>query len=131
MFLFLTAKKTAFSDSFGIFLAFLSLLGGSAIGFLISQVHWYRWQKNFGILSHTEYNQSFEQLFQKFDIDKEKWEDYLAMINGKNQEYEDWKRKFHTAVDYISHYEADKKILKLAERRWDIYHILSATKTAI
>lgn len=49
----------------------------------------------------------------------------------KNQEYEDRKRKFHTAVDYISHYEADKKILKLAERRWDIYHILSATKTAI
>lgn len=41
------------------------------------------------------------------------------------------KRQFHTAVDYVSHYEADKEILVIAERRWDMYHMLSATQIAL
>jgi len=34
---------------------------------------------------------------------------------------------FVTAVDYVGHSEVNEKLLTLAERRWDMYHILSST----
>ena len=124
-------QDTAFSSSIGIFLAVLSLFSGSAIGFLISQEHWHNWQKNFGILSHTEYEKSIQQFFKKFNIVDQEWKAYLKKIRLKNSKDDEWKRQLQTAIDYMSHYDADEKILKLSQRRWDMYHTLSATKTAL
>lgn len=126
-------ENPAFSDSFGAFLAFLTLFSGSAIGFLISQIHWFGWQKDFGIVSHEEYKESMKQFFKKFNIKSEKWTEkkFVEILESKNNDYDEWKRELHTAVDYVSHYKADKKILKMAERRWDIYHTLSTTQNAL
>lgn len=126
-------ENPTFSDSFGAFLAFLSLFSGSAIGFLISQVHWHGWQKDFGIISHEEYEGSMKQFFKKFQIKSEIWteKELIQRLRSKEKKYDEWKREIHTAVDYVSHYKADKKIQKMAERRWDIYHTLSATEDAL
>ena len=59
-------QNPAFSDFFGAFLAFLTLFSGSAIGFLISQIHWYGWQKGCGIISHKEYKESMKLFFDKY-----------------------------------------------------------------
>ncbi len=109
---------TAVSDIFGAFLAFLSLFSGAAIGFLISQLWWWRWQKKFGILGCTGYDESITAFCKKY-----------GLIKPENDEKK--KRVFLTAVDYVSHSKVDKDTLILAERRWDMYHILSSSIYAL
>ena len=103
------------SEILVVFLAFLSLFSGSAIGFLISQVWWFRWQCKGGILGVNEYKKSLNRFESKFGIKKPLESNEEEWIN------------FHTAVNYVVHSVDNEKILIMAERRWDLYHILSTT----
>jgi hypothetical protein len=118
-------EVTKFSDSFGAFLAFLTLFSGSAIGFLISQFWWLWWQHHFGILRVKQYKESLKAFLEKFEFREKDLDLYLKSLTAEE------KRQFHTAVDYVSHYKAEKETLVIAERRWDMYHMLSATKIAL
>lgn len=106
---------TGFATVFGAFLAFLSLLSGSAIGFLVSQVWWWRFQKDIGILGLEEFKKtSYRALSETFDLEESQIEGYP-------------KRKLVAVLDYVTHYDADKGVLGLSQRRWDMYHVLSST----
>lgn len=110
--LFVLLKSTEMTEIVGAFLAFFTLFSGSAIGFLISQVWWCIWEKRGGLLGDKYHRKSFETFEKKYDI-------------GFPSE-EAMKNEFHTAIDYATHL-VDKKILTVAKRRWDLFHILSAT----
>ena len=96
-------------------------------------MRWYNWQKDYGIVSHEVYNESLKKFFENFKITNNFWtkEKYVEILESKDGKYDDWKRELHTAVDYASHYEADEKILSMAERRWDMFHTLSATEISL
>ena len=96
-------------------------------------MRWYNWQKDYGIVSHEVYNESLKKFFENFKINNNFWtkEKYVEILESKDGKYDDWKRELHTAVDYASHYEADEKILSMAERRWDMFHTLSATEISL
>lgn len=106
-----------FESAFGAFLAFLSLLSGSAIGFLSSQFWWWKFQRNVGIFGGKEFERAFRAFAEKYKPEKTS----LAECN------KDEKRQLLAAFDYVSHLEIKEKLLILAERRWDMYHILSST----
>jgi|GEM_PF-6535676 len=99
---------------FGVFLGFLTLLSGGAIGFLISQVWWFRFQLGVGILRLEEFKGSEKAMLEVYKLKKPQC-DKAAQ------------RRYLTVMDYVVHACVDKKVLELAERRWDIYHVLAST----
>lgn len=105
---------TIYGLDFGAFLGFLSLLSGGAIGFLVSQIWWLRFQWKVSILGLKEYKKSVEVIFKVYGLEK-------PQCNKDKQ------RKYLTAIDYITHSRAEKNVLTLSERRWALYHILSST----
>lgn len=107
-------RTTQVSEVFGAFLAFLSLFSGSAIGFLISQVWWLRFQNKVGIFGLYEFEKSITAFSKKYGLEPPK-------CNKKAQ------REFITAMDYVTHVEVRENLLAMAERRWDVYHVLSST----
>jgi hypothetical protein len=108
-------EASGISDVFGAFLAFFSLFSGSAIGFLVSQVWWFMWQKKCGILGEEAYDTSIKAFCENYGLKNPK------SISDKND-----KREFITALDYVCHFCVDEKLVKVGERRWDIYHVLSS-----
>jgi len=102
-----------FESAFGAFLAFLSLLSGSAIGFLISQFWWWRFQRNVGIFGVKQFKEAIRVLCDKYEIAKPK-------NVGE-------KRRLLAVYDYVSHSEKREKVFILAQRRWDVYHVLKST----
>jgi len=106
--------RYGFDGTFGTFLAFLSLLSGSAIGFLVSQVWWFRFQWKVSILGIREYGKSVEAISEIYGLQKPKCD--------KTEQ-----RRFLAVIDYISYSCAEEKVLTLSERRWDMYHTLSST----
>lgn len=98
------------STAFGAFLAFLSLFSGSAIGFLISQLWWWRFQQN-----HKEYEVSKKPIEALIDTYK--------LMRAKNAEQ---KRAILAAYDYIIHSEKNVRLSNYIDRRWDMYHLLSS-----
>jgi len=108
-------RTTQVSEVFGAFLAFLSLFSGSAIGFLIYQVWWLRFQNKVGILGLEEFERSITAFSKKYGLEPPK-------CNKKAQ------REFITAIDYATHVEVRENLLAMAERRWDVYHVLSSTR---
>lgn len=104
-----------FSEVFGAFLAFLSLFSGSAIGFLICQAWWWWFQGHAGIWGISEFKEARDAFFKKY---------WLREPACKNT---DERRKFLSVFDYVTHSRVEKNVLTLAERRWDMYHILSST----
>lgn len=130
---------------FGTFLAFFSLLSGSAIGFLVTQIYWFLFQKKKGILGidkpklFGDYGPEFpgdygpEETFEEYRPEKivikvlcEKYdlnEDTLSDITNENEQ-----RKLVAVLDYISHSEGDNRRFTLMTRRWDMYHLLESTR---
>lgn len=106
-------KATEVSEIFAASLAFLALFSGSALGFLISQGWWWWFQYKVGIWNIVKFENAISAFFEKYDLEKPCDTDE--------------KRKFLSVLDYVAHSNADEKILALAERRWDMYHILSST----
>lgn len=100
---------TGFDPTFGAFVAFLTLLGGSPIGFLVSQLWWAIF-----IVIGADYwmaKKSTELLIKTCGL-------------TKRQCLQD-KRKVIVVFDYIIHYdqqENEKELFKYQVRRWDILH---------
>lgn len=106
-------EVTEVSEVFGASLAFLALFSGSALGFLISQAWWWWFQCKVGIWGIGKFKKAITAFFERYGLEKP--------CNT------DEKRKFLSVLDYVSHSCSDEKVLALAERRWDMYHILSST----
>jgi len=103
-------------DFFGAFLAFLSLFTGSAVGFLISQFWWLRFLRKpqGGVFKIGGF-----ELLKSFLIEE-------CMNYGLIQEKKE-QAPMEAILDYIRHRETKEEISKYAERRWDMYHVLSST----
>jgi len=111
-----------FQTTFGAFLAFLSLLTGSALGFLVSQLWWW-YRKKGGLYGIEEFKEVLEALIDEFDLPD----------RYKNPQENDDKLKVIAFYDYVSHSEEKEreKLFSYSERRWDMYHLLSSTLWAL
>jgi len=112
--LLLATLETDFRSAFALI---FSLLSGPATGFLISQFWWWRFQLNSGLLGIPEFNRAFRAFAEKYNSRKKSLEDYEK----------DEHPQLLAALDYVSHLETKSMLLILAERKWDMYHILSST----
>lgn len=111
-------KTRGFEPVFGAFLAFLSLLSGSAIGFLVSQFWWCRFQKNRSIFGVERFREITIEAFTN------RYETIRAHTDNE-------RRMIIAACDYVSHSKTRKNLLDLSERRWDMYHLLSTTRDTL
>lgn len=110
-------KTVGVSEVFAVFLAFLSLLSGSALGFLVSQSWWWWFNQKGGMLGLDEFE----------DIEKV-LDDYGYTPPKEDKE----KRRVTGAVlDFAIYLLKKKELLEYAWRRWDIYHLLSSTYCSV
>jgi len=103
-------------------LTFFTLLSGSAVGFLISQIWWFYWQGHAGILGDKEYENTVKAFQEVYGIN----------IPSKDQIRA--RRLVVSAMDYADHTKISrnhKELLTLTERRWDMFHTLSSTFVAL
>jgi len=92
------------------FLAFLSLLGGGALGFLVSQV-WYAIFNRFLMGNYqrfSEFNNLLEQLSDKYELNED---------------------SHHRVVffDYVHRLNENKALKNIVERRYDLMHVCGST----
>jgi len=104
-------------ELFGAFLAFASLLAGSAAGFLVSQFWWFRFHQTDGIFGIKEFGGEIRLL------------ERLNLNFPKNEKEK--KRAMEAFLDLTVFLEKKDKLLELVWRRWDIYHILSSVRHAL
>ena len=118
--------KESWADSaFGAFLGFLSLFAGSAIGFLISQF-WYWWLHGHPILEKDEFENIALEILKFLKSSKE-----IEEIKNNNLSKEEIHKNIeaiNTIFEYVIRLEKQDKFFELAERRWDMYNVLSCTK---
>ena len=108
--------------TFGAVLAFLTLVSGSAIGFLLSQVWWWRYQSKGAHYYYGGTPNELIELTTKYGLRRpNNIEDRIAIQNVL------------AVYGYVAHYEKEKnqEIVRYTTRRWDQFHAFSATKTAI
>jgi len=106
-------KETGAREVFGAILAFVTLLAGSALGFLVSQFWWFRFHWKGGILGSKEFKNEKKLLEEKCkNLPKKEKEKQIVM---------------EAILDLTLFLEKEKKLLELVWRRWDIYHVLSST----
>lgn len=106
-------KATGTPDVYAAFFAFLSLLTGSALGFIVSQIYWWHFNRNEGILG-----------IEKFSKVEDILKDFGFKFDEKLQK--DKNKVVAAILDFVMYLE-DKKFLAYVWRRWDMYHLLSAT----
>lgn len=106
-------KATGAPEAFGAFLAFLSLLTGSALGFLVTQLHWWRFHKKGRIFGIEKYEQ-IEDILTEYG--------YVSPEEIKEEK----QRATGAVLDFTIHLGEDN-FLAYAWRRWDMYHLLSST----
>lgn len=92
------------------FLVFFSLLGGSALGFLTSQV-WYAYHIKFRMTKYGVLPEMIRFLRKTYDLTEEK--DYYVVF-----------------ADYV-HRLSDDKTLIYTQRRFDLMHIFGSTLVAL
>lgn len=99
-----------------LFGAFLALLTGSAIGWLVTQPYSWHFQRGFGILGIEAFRDTCNVLVEKYGLFRPPW--------NKDQRW-----RVMAVFDYISHsVEKGKETLfRFETRRWDMYHLLSST----
>jgi len=97
----------------GVFLSFLSLFAGSAIGFLVAQF-WY---------SYFHWRRIYHSLvFKRHETLMEKEFSFNSGIQGKDKDV-----TLSAILDYVLLSNEDEKYWKYCQRRWDIFHTLSCT----
>lgn len=109
---------TEVGQVFGAIVGLLSLLAGSALGFLISQI-WFWWflrkrSQGPGVYGIKELKQADKTFMEK-----------LRKL-GLLKEVESNKEVLLAISDYIFHRESEV-FLGIIYRRWDFYHVLSST----
>jgi len=102
-------------SAFGAFLALLTLLGGSPIGFLVSQWWWWSFQRK--VKEYDDFEASVQALRKKYGVIK--------------PEEKEGKKKVLTIHDYVIHSEKNDRIHEYNARRWDMYHLFSSERVAI
>lgn len=116
-------QTTGIDSGFGAFLAFLSLFAGSALGFLVSQFWWWKYERegaHFGIDALVEEGGSLHILIEELG---------LVDLRKTPKKMTQRKKEVLAVYDYISAQAADKfkDLGARATRRWDMYHLLSPT----
>lgn len=109
-------KALGTTEILAIILSFLSLFTGSAIGFLFTQIWFWRYHSKriyAPILKHLE-------------------KPMIENLGWRPGEYTEDKEVAMSAIlDYILCDEKENKFWQYGQRRWDIYHILSCTKVSL
>jgi hypothetical protein len=110
-------QGTETPEAFVAILAFVTLLTGGAIGFIVSQFWWlyYNWR---GALS------GIKQFEGEFKMIRNKTKN-LPLIDKQQKE------TVESILDFTLFLEENKELLRLVWRRWDIYHVLSSTSCTI
>lgn len=109
-----------FSSVFGALLAFVALLGGSAIGHLVSQVWWFWFQRKEGqyydLIKRKEKSRAIKATIKKYKLTNGSGKDDIQNVLAV------W--------GYVIHYEMGqndmKEVLKYTTRRWDLFHLHSS-----
>jgi len=109
-------KGTDSSEVLGVFLSFLSLFAGSAIGFLVAQF-WY---------SYFHWRRIYALVFKHHETLMEEEFSFKSGTHGKDKDI-----TLSAILDYILLSEKDEKYWKYCQRRWDIFHTLSCTLVSI
>ncbi len=115
--------SSEFSSVFGALLAFAALLGGSAIGDLVSQVWWWWFQKRDG--------QYYNMVKRKVKGKKKRSEAIEALFERyRLTQRENDIQKVLAVLGYVLHNEMSrgevKEVLRYTTRRWDLFHLHSS-----
>ena len=118
-------KTQQVPEVFGALLGFLALLGGSAIGFLVSQIWWWRWQKTgaqyYDWRDRSKLSRPIDALIKKYSLIKGR-----AIADMK---------KVLAVYGYVVHFEMEKKgmkeVVRYTTRRWDLYHLHSSVRVTL
>jgi hypothetical protein len=120
-------KDQLIQSTFGTVLAFLTLVSGSAIGFLVSQVWWWHFQfKGAQYFYHSDKKDrprpEIDELITKYDLKE-----------AKNHRDKKQLQKVLAVYGYIthSHMEKQPEVVRYTQRRWDQFHAFSATQFAL
>jgi hypothetical protein len=105
-------------EIFGAFLAFASLLAGSAAGFLVSQFWWLWFQHKGGITGIKEFKKEIDLVTDELKLN-------LPSDKGERS------RDIEAFLDLALFLEKKDRLLELVWRRWDIYHILSSVRASL
>lgn len=109
------------NTGFGVFFGFFTLLSGSGIGFLVSQLWWFVFQFCYKGSYGRPIRPSMKYIIDKYNLDKK-------MMNG--EKIADDVQKMITIRNYLVFYKTDKNILDYLSRRSDMYHLLSSVLTS-
>lgn len=107
-------------SSLGLLVGFFSLVTGSAIGFLISQFHYWRFTKNSGMLGTNELKSLEDTIIDLY---------HPELPEGCAE-----RRRILNALLDFSICQSEKltqRMQKFISRRWDMYHLLSSTSVAL
>ena len=108
--LFRALETASVGTFFGAFLAFLSLLTGSALGFLVAQIWWcYFKSKKKNIFGIKELRSTLNVFVEAYHLPKETRKCRLQI---------------GAVLDYVFNLYKPTE-LRIAERKWDMYHLLS------
>lgn len=66
-------ETTEFGSVFGAFLGFLSLFASSALGFLVSQLYWWRFLSKCALFGVKEFGNTLNVLVEKYDLIRPPW----------------------------------------------------------
>lgn len=109
-------RESGTTEVFGVFLSFLSLFAGSAIGFLVAQI-WY---------SYFHWRRIYSNVFKRLEnIAKEKL-GFESKAEGKDKDV-----MLSAVLDHILLETHDEKYWKYCQRRWDVFHTLSCTLVSL
>lgn len=110
-------KESVTNNVIGIVLSFLSLFAGSAIGFIVAQI-WFAW--------FTGLKLDYKRVFKHFEKDVETHFGWAP-----SNKVEDKDSTLSAVFDYMLLFEKDKNRWEYCQRKWDIYHIMSATLVSL
>ncbi len=104
------------TDIFGAFLGFLSLFAGSAIGFLVSQFFYFRFDRNKTPFRIRELADLTDVLVKSTKVDKN-----LEKLKSSKDDIE-------AVTDFLFNISAEKnqQFVRYSERRWDMYLLMSS-----
>jgi hypothetical protein len=117
-------KNAQASETFGAFLAFLSLFAGSAMGFLISQFWWW-WLHDHRFLGRDEAIDVSKEIYKKYLQHSKETEDDIVKHTKERIEH------IESIWEWIVRQNPNDKLFKLCEGRWDMYNVLQSTKLAL
>lgn len=134
-----TIRDVPIGTAFTALLAFVSVLSGSAIGFLISQV-WFIWHNGpGGILNLETLKGTRDKLIDDFNLNMPKkefpkwkiWKIQIQKIGVPKRQYWEDNRKLDVLMTCLLHKRENTETNRYIQRRLDIYQTLSCIALSI